>query len=159
MRIENRLRQGCSPRTPDSGQIAHSVTSEVEMELELVQPPAQSDKESSHYFLVPLLPAILEDDDGDIIVPRKQSRKRRKKTKKDRVDYVSGEGETARTQSPKSKDTLFFLEARSQTTWDAAGTQLWRAAFLLAEYIYSSPVRLIVDILIWYSRLTFVHDN
>ncbi|KAG6611615.1 uncharacterized protein IUM83_13777 [Phytophthora cinnamomi] len=33
----------------------------------------------------------------------------------------------------------FVLEARTCTTWDTAGTQLWRAALLLAEYINSSP--------------------
>ncbi|KAE9018394.1 Serine/threonine-protein kinase [Phytophthora fragariae] len=124
-------------RITDTEQTPHSVTSEVEVELELV---SQTDEGSGHLFAVPLLSALVEDDDGDIVVPRKQARKRMKSEQHvDSGDEAANKVNTTKTNNLRSTDAVFVLEARSRTTWDTAGTQLWRAALLLAEYIYNSP--------------------
>ncbi|CAH0480976.1 unnamed protein product [Peronospora belbahrii] len=93
----------------------HSVTSEVVLELDRAECRSRTDTDSFSVFVVPLLPTFTEDDDGDVIVPRRK------------------------TKTQRDTETVFVLAAHSRTTWDTAGTQLWRAAFLLAEYIYSAP--------------------
>ncbi|KAL4155054.1 hypothetical protein PRNP1_007168 [Phytophthora ramorum] len=90
----------------------HSVTSEVELELDRVQHTIIKQSDPEHLFIVALLPTFVEDADGDIVVPRRQAKKRR-----------------------KSSGQEVSLPASNVTR----GTQLWRAAFLLAEYIYSAP--------------------
>ncbi|ETO63151.1 hypothetical protein F444_19080 [Phytophthora nicotianae P1976] len=131
------INQGCNNQiifvTASSISPSHVVSSEVEQELERVQHATLPDTD---VFIVPLLPAILEDNDGDIIVPRRQANKRRKSTRSEPAPArMSG---VPREHANRGTDTTFVLQARSRTTWDTAGTQLWRAAFLLAEYMYST---------------------
>ncbi|KUF86415.1 Ketohexokinase [Phytophthora nicotianae] len=131
------INQGCNNQiifvTASSISPSHVVSSEVEQDLERVQHATLPDTD---VFIVPLLPAILEDNDGDIIVPRRQANKRRKSTRSEPAPArMSG---VPREHANRGTDTTFVLQARSRTTWDTAGTQLWRAAFLLAEYMYST---------------------
>ncbi|KAL7687901.1 putative lysine methyltransferase, S-adenosyl-L-methionine-dependent methyltransferase [Plasmopara halstedii] len=113
------------------GDDKHIVTSEVALEL----PSHDSTGTDKVFtFVVPLLPRIEEDQDGDLIVRRRDLNQHRKI-----ASYNH-----SRTQSPphyntKGTDTMFVLEARTRSTWDTAGTQLWRAAFLLVEYILNAP--------------------
>ncbi|OWZ10755.1 LOW QUALITY PROTEIN: hypothetical protein PHMEG_00016346, partial [Phytophthora megakarya] len=116
----------------------HSVTSEVQLELKQVQCTIATDSDSVQIFAVSLLSVLEEDNDGDVILPRRQRAKRRKPSKP--VDtIVEGANRTGDGSIMRGTDTIFVLEANSRTTWNTAGTQLWRAAFLLAEYIYSEP--------------------
>lgn len=66
---------------------------------------------------------LLYDSDGDLIVPRKRQRMR-------------AMSPTLRLHQPMT----FTLESKDATSWQQAGSQLWRAAFLLAEFVLSSPV-------------------
>ncbi|KAF1330722.1 putative methyltransferase, partial [Globisporangium splendens] len=68
-----------------------------------------------------------EDSDGDLDVPRRTTKRRRVSREEE------GDDEANRT---------FRIEVRrAATSWDTAGRQIWRAAFLLAEYIYTIPHR------------------
>jgi Uma2 family endonuclease len=123
------------------------VTSEVELELERLEQTAEADADTTELFLVELLPTFMEDDDGDIIVPRRQLKKRRNPTAEENIveEAASRTSRLGCHQREEAKgEPKFILEARSRSTWDTAGTQLWRAAFVLAEYIYSTPVCLVL---------------
>lgn len=112
---------------------SHVVSSEVGLELQRVEHLTRPDTD---VFAVPLLPTIVEDNDGDIIVPRRQVSKRRRSSRTMPASDKTSAGSWEHAN--RGTDTTFILEARSRTTWDTAGTQLWRAAFLLAEFMYSA---------------------
>ncbi|KAL3674447.1 hypothetical protein V7S43_000397 [Phytophthora oleae] len=132
--------KGDSANTSNVPQMTHSVTSEVELELQRVQ--HHNDNCSVLLFAVPLLPILEEDDDGDVVVPRRHATKRMKSSKLISTDEASSTARSDKGIQPQSSQqgtgTTFILEAHSRSTWDTAGTQLWRAAFLLAEYIYNA---------------------
>ncbi|EEY63984.1 uncharacterized protein PITG_02496 [Phytophthora infestans T30-4] len=112
---------------------SHVVSSEVGLELQRVEHLTRPDTD---VFAVPLLPTIVEDNDGDIIVPRRQVSKRRRSSRTMPASDKTSAGSWEHAN--RGTDTTFILEARSRTTWDTAGTQLWRAAFLLADFMYSA---------------------
>lgn len=67
-----------------------------------------------------------EDSDGDLDVPRRTAKRRRRVSEEDDVEEAN---------------CVYQLEVRrAATSWDTAGSQIWRAAFLLAEYIYAEQV-------------------
>lgn len=110
----------------------HCVTSEVALELESITSLEQQNDESRHIFAVRQLPALLQDDDGDLIVPRK-----RIKLQDECFSHQHHGIED--TSSHSDMENVFLLEAQTYTTWKTAGTQLWRAAFLLVDFMFSAP--------------------
>lgn len=105
----------------------HSVQSEVAAELEWEPEEGccvlrVTERQSS------VAAELLYDSDGDLIVPRKRQRMS--------ATSVAALPTTHRLHQPMA----FALEAKDATTWQQAGSQLWRAAFLLAEFVLSSPV-------------------
>ncbi|TYZ57621.1 hypothetical protein PybrP1_007403 [[Pythium] brassicae (nom. inval.)] len=76
----------------------------------------------------PAVSACLEDDDGDLVVPRRRQRKRR------HCDSDPG--------SDSEEVAAYTLESSGEAAeWDAAGSQLWRAALLLADFVHANLVR------------------
>ncbi|GMF34831.1 unnamed protein product [Phytophthora lilii] len=137
---------------------AHIVTSEVELELEQVQLTPAANANPARLFAVPLLPILVEDNDGDIVVPRRKVQKRMKFAEQQTDIHKISLSELGNTQSDfaaRGTDAVFILEARIRTAWDTAGTQLWRAAFLLAEYMYSAPVCFVMPLQLVDSRSGF----
>lgn len=123
--------------TSNSSPKTHSVTSEVELELQRVQDHSY---DSVLLFSVPLLPKLEVDDDGDVVVPRRHVTKRMKLCDLTSIDEASSiSAKSIGPHRSQQNATTFVLEAHSRSAWNSAGTQLWRAAFLLAEYIYNMP--------------------
>lgn len=108
----------------------HSVQSEVAAELE-----REPDERAVSCCVLRVTERqataeLVYDSDGDLIVPRKRQRMR----------ATAAEAQSTTRCRLRQPMTAFALEAKDATTWQQAGSQLWRAAFLLAEFVLSSPV-------------------
>lgn len=73
--------------------------------------------------------AYLKDDDGDLVVPRRQQHTRRRR-------------DVEQTAEDSEETAAYTLESSPEAAaWNVAGSQLWRAALLLADFVLANTVR------------------